>query len=294
MAQASEGPDGRRSSPAGALARLRAGGDLLTKSDGLIANAMLADPHAIVLASIGEIAEMSGTSEAAVSRLARRLGFSGFPEFRVALAQDLVLSPEDLHENVEVGDETEEIIRKTTTSNIRALRDTQAILDPVAVRTAIDLLMAARRMVFMGVGGSAIVARDAYHKFLRTGRAISELTDTHEQAMFAALCTADDLFVIISHSGATGDLIDTAQTAKERGAKIIAITHFGRPPLARLADVHLGTSSRETRYRPEALSSRIAALNILDILYLGVASRMDRQMETNLAAIRQAVAPKRR
>jgi DNA-binding MurR/RpiR family transcriptional regulator len=260
----------------------------------MIAKAVLGDPHAIVLASMSEIADMSGTSEAAVSRLARRLGFSGFPEFRVALAQDLVVSPEDMHENIEVGDDAETIIRKTTTSNIRALRDTQAILDATAVEAAIGLLWEAGRTAFFGVGGSAIVARDAHHKFLRTGRAILQLTDTHEQAMFAALCTGDDLLVIISHSGATAELVDTARTAKERGARIIAITHFGRPPLARLADVHLGTSSRETRYRPEALSSRIAALNILDVLYLGVALRMDRQMETNLAAIRTAVARKRR
>ena len=277
----------------GSLARLRSGGDLLTKSDRLIAETILQDPHWMILASIGEIAERSRTSEAAVSRLVRRLGFRSFPEFRVALAQDLADGLEDINEDIAIDDDVGAIKRKTIAYNIRTLRDTSAVLTTESLASAIDALWAAERIAFMGIGGSGIVARDAYHKFFRTGRAVLALTDPHEQAMFAALSGPRDVLVFISHSGATRDLNDTARVAKERGARIIAITHFGKPPLARLADVHLTTSSSETRYRPEALSSRIATLSILDILYIGFAVRMDRQLVENLEAMRAVLASRR-
>ncbi len=259
----------------------------------MIARTVLGNPNAVVLASMAEIAELSGTSEAAVSRLARRLGYSGFPEFRVSLAQNLVVGPEYVDENVDVKDSIETIIRKTTASNIRALSDTEAVLDPVATQKAADLLWHAKRIAFLGVGGSAIVARDAYHKFLRTGRMVVDLTDTHEQMMFAALSGPDDVLVVVSHSGGTAEVLATTKIALQRKARVIAVTHYGRPPLARIADVYLGTSSVETRYRPEAITSRIAALNILDILYSCVAVRMDGQMASNLEAIRTAVGSNR-
>ena len=57
--------------------------------------------------------------------------------------------------------------------------------------------------------------------------------------------------------------VETLRVAKARGAASIAITRSPLSPLGRMANVVLSTASRETRFRAEALASRIAQTAIL-------------------------------
>jgi DNA-binding MurR/RpiR family transcriptional regulator len=57
--------------------------------------------------------------------------------------------------------------------------------------------------------------------------------------------------------------------ASRAGAKIITITDYNRCPILKFSDIHLFTSSPETAFKPEALSSRIAELSIIDSLFVG-------------------------
>jgi RpiR family carbohydrate utilization transcriptional regulator len=95
--------------------------------------------------------------------------------------------------------------------------------------------------------------------------------------------------VAISHTGRTKDLLEVLGVAKHGGARTIAITHYGPSPILKLADVVLQTSARETAYRQESLSSRIAALTIVDALYVGVGLRLHEAVTKNLATIRRAL-----
>jgi RpiR family transcriptional regulator, carbohydrate utilization regulator len=277
----------------GCFARIRARAGSFTRIEQKIAQLIEKDPHSIILSSAREIADRCGVSEAAVSRISQRIGYSGFPELKVSLAQDLVGPDQTVHEDMVAGDDVEAVKQKATAATIQALNDTAAVLDNASIAAATELLFNAERIVFCGVGGSGILTLDAKHSFMRTGKTVLAFNDAHEQGMIAALSTPADVFVLISHSGATRDLIEVAEIARERRAKTIAITHLGTPPLGRISDVHLMTSARETLYRPESLSSRIAALNILDILYVCLGQRMNKTMLKNLNAIRSALKNKR-
>jgi DNA-binding MurR/RpiR family transcriptional regulator len=290
---AKTGTTPKGSSPSGCLARVRARENSFTPIEQKIASLIETDPHSIILSSAREIAERCEVSEAAVSRFAQRIGYSGYPELKVFLAQDLVTPEKTVHEDIVIGEQIGAVKQKATAATIQALNDTVAVLDDEKLGRAVDLLFKAERIVFCGVGGSGILALDARHSFIRTGKTVLAFVDAHEQAMIAALSGPGDVFVLISHSGATRDMLEIAETAKEKGAKTIAITHLGKPPLGRIADVHLMTSARETLYRPEALSSRIATINILDILYVCVGQLMNKAMLKNLNAIRSALQNKR-
>ena len=62
-------------------------------------------------------------------------------------------------------------------------------------------------------------------------------------------------------------MIKCANIVKEIGAPIIAITRLEESPIARIADFELLVPSTELVFREGAISSRIAQLNIIDILY---------------------------
>lgn len=277
----------------GCFVRVRERLPHLSEAERRICRQMLQNPRQIILGSVVELAEKSRTSEATVVRLCRKLGYSGFAEFKIVLSQDLVTPLENIHEDVSADDDVETLVKKVTRSNVQALHDTLQVLDVRAVERAIDLLDRAVRITCYGMGGSGALALDAQHKLLRTGKPCAAYTDKHLQLITASLLTSADAVLAISHSGSNRDLLEVCEVVRRAGARIVAVTHFGASPLTRLADVSLFTSSRETLYRHESLSSRIATLNVVDILYVGLSLRHHRGTVANLKRIRQAVLPTR-
>lgn len=117
---------------------------------------------------------------------------------------------------------------------------------------------------------SAIVALDAYHKFIRSGINANADLDSHLQIMSASQMKDKDLAVLISLSGSTKDLLDISQVLKNNKVPILAITNFAKSYLTERADIALYTVADETDFRLEVLSSRIAQLSIIDALYTNV------------------------
>lgn len=261
----------------------------LTEGERRVADIVLQDPQGVTLSSVTVLAQRSNTSAATVSRFCRKLGFGRFPQFKIRLARDLAQPIADIHEDVKVGESIDALTRKVFQGNIQTLTDTLQVLDSKSVAEAVALLAKATRILFFGYGASAVVAQDANHKFIRTGKNTLVSTDKHVQLIHAALVGPHDVIVAISHTGRTRELLEVLRVGKEAGARTIAITHYGRSPILRLADVVLQTSARETAYRPESLSSRVAALTIVDALYVGVGLRLHEAVTRNLGRIRRAL-----
>jgi len=161
-------------------------------------------------------------------------------------------------------------------------------------RRAADLIHRAKHMDFFGLGGSAQIARDVAHKFLRIGVRASVVDDTHMMAMSASLLKAGDLVLAFSHSGRTRSVLDAVQIARENGASIIAITNYESSPLAELSDVVLCSTAMGSPLTSENAAARIAQLNIMDAIFMAVAQKSYSAAEENLARTMGAVQTKRR
>ena len=93
----------------------------------------------------------------------------------------------------------------------------------------------------------------------------------------------------ISYSGETADVISCLEHAKQRSATTISITKVGKNRLSSLAEIPLMITSTENEIRMGATASRISQLNLIDILYLGVASGSYEDSLKYLEASRRAV-----
>ena len=102
-------------------------------------------------------------------KIAKKLGFSGFKEFRTGLVDYNSLPSADLHRELSPDDSGAEIVQKVFRTSMQALEETLAILDPKAFDQAAAYIHNARQRDFYGIGGSAQIARDVAHKFLRIG-----------------------------------------------------------------------------------------------------------------------------
>lgn len=258
-----------------------------------LADTILADPHAVILASLAELAERSGSSEAAVSRFSRSLGYGSYAEFKLALSRDLIGTRQAIQEDVEDGDDVAAVTEKVASANIRAIEDTCRALDLTALEKAANALAAASRVAFFGFGVSAVVARDARHHFLRTLKETTAIFDPHEQMMWAVSAKPTDVVMLFSHTGTSRDLCDVAEVVRAEGATVISVTNHGTSPLTKVADINLFTSSRETRYREESVSSRIAAMTIMDMLYVVVSLQNSEAQAEHRDKIRRAILRKR-
>lgn len=244
--------------------------------------------------ALKDIAEEAGVSEAMVVKIAKKLGFGGYRDFRSAVSSYNRLPTAEMHQELSVEDSSREIIQKVFRTSIHALEETMAILDIEAFDRASALIAQARQRDFYGVGGSAQIARDVAHKFLRIGVRATVQDDSHMMLMSASLLGPDDVAIGFSHSGNTTAVIDAVQLARKNGARTIAITNYGGSPLAQVADIVLCSTAQGSPLMGENAAARIAQLNILDALFVAVAQRDYGAAERNLGKTMSAVTSKRK
>ncbi|MES2495745.1 MAG: MurR/RpiR family transcriptional regulator [Pseudomonadota bacterium] len=264
-----------------ALIRIRVALPGMAKGARRIADHVLADPGAIVRMSVTELSEAVGVSEGSIINFCRAIGLSGFQQLKLSLAQEIVQPVQFIHEDVGRDDDMDTICRKIFHSGVQALRDSLTVLDPQSVTRAVDAIRAAKRVEIYGIGSSAPIADDTYYRMLRIGVDARAVTDSHIQAISASRCDPDVAVLTISHSGATHETVAATRLAREAGAKTIVITNFARSPIQAFADIVLFTMARETRFRTEAMASRIAQLCVIDALIAALAlADYERSTET--------------
>jgi DNA-binding MurR/RpiR family transcriptional regulator len=256
---------------AGCLLRIKSAMEAFKPAERSIAQFVLDNPERVLQMSISEAARDIGVGESTVIRFCRAVGYKGYQEFKLRLAQDLVEPVEYIHENISFTDRTEELAQKVFQTNVRAVEDTMKSLDPGMVEVAAKALAGARRIDIYGVGYSSLTALDAKLKFARLGLIADSYGDAHLQAMAAALIGRGDVAIGISHSGSTRDVVDALASARKSGATTISITNFSPSPITRASDVVLLTASPESPLGGEVLTSRIAQLCVIDVLSVALA-----------------------
>jgi len=256
---------------ANALLHIRGTYPALRPAEKRVAQVILSDPREAVHYSITQLAEKAEVSDATVVKFCKRLGYKGYQEFKIMLAQDVAVKPQLIHGEVEPGNDVQTIKEKIFQANISALQETAQVLETEALERAVQALANAGEIHFYGVGASGIVALDAEQKFSRIGLRASAFLDTHLQIARAVHLREGDVAVCLSFSGETVEIVEALRAAKQAGALTIAITSFSGSTLAREADVLLLTSTQQNLFRSGAIASRLTQLSTIDVLFIAVA-----------------------
>ncbi len=265
----------------------------LTRMEAQVVELMLQGNGLTETTPLRTLAEAAGVSDAMVVKIAKKLGFAGFKEMRDQVGRYNQLPIADLFSELTLEDPPKTILEKIFRTAIQALEETLAIIDVDAFERAATALADARQRDFYGLGGSAQIARDVAHKFLRIGVRCTVFDDTHMMLMSAALLGPDDVAVAFSHSGQTTAVIDALALARRSGARTIVVTCYTNTPLAREGDIILSATARGSALLGENAAARIAQLNILDALFMAVAQRDYTSAERRLKRTMNAVVGKR-
>lgn len=261
----------------------------LSAKEKRVADFILNDPKTVSRMTIVEISSSLGIADSTVFKFTKKLGYRGYRDFRNNLLAEEFDPQISIHENVTPDDEPLDVAKKVFNSSAKSLTDTLAMLSGDDLETALELLMDAGSISFYGCGESAVIALDAYQKFLRSPKICHCVMDSHMQVMQASLVRPDDAAVVISHTGVTHEMYTVARLAKQRGARVIAITSYPSQKISRYADITLVSTSEETGYRSESLACRYAQLAIIDSLYTAMMFRLPGSSDS-LSKIRNAIS----
>lgn len=271
----------------------------LTPTEQRIAAHVLENPHSAVENSITQLAAASGTSVASIARFTQSLGFSGYPDFRLALATELDRTESDRERfqvaagDVTLDDDAATTIRKIAFAEASAIERTASQLDADELERCVAAVRSARRIDIYGAASSGLAAHDLEQKLHRAGLVAQARTDQHLALTGAALLSEQDVAIAISHSGRTLEIVQSAEVAAKAGATTIALTNNPSSPLARVCDLVLLTAASESTFRSGAMASRIAQLAVLDFLFTRIAQADYDTISANLQRTYDAVTAHR-
>lgn len=247
----------------------------LTGAERKIADHIMLQRQDCQYMSISELAEVANVAEATVSRFCRRLGYKGYSAFKLAVAGAAAgakpVNP--LYGEIAAEDDFSEMCRKLCAADVEAITQTMNMLDSAGVSAAADLLVAAERVLCMGMGGSMVLAQEAAHLFSTALPNFYAVEDSHFQAIRCAMLTPRDAVLYYSYSGASRDLMDVVKIVQERGARMILITHYPKSPGAACVDVVLECGARESPLQTGSIAAHISQLYLTDVLFNEVCRR---------------------
>jgi DNA-binding MurR/RpiR family transcriptional regulator len=256
--------------------------DGLTKSGKRIARYLLRNQDEAAFLSASELAERLDLSEATAVRFAQSLGFSGYPELRVALQgsfRSRVTHSVRLQERL--GDLREEgdILERLTASEIDYLTQTLQTVDCVDIHRAVDLLQKRNRVFVFGLGPSTTLVDLLQIRLTRFGRHVIPLTTTGREILeLLLLMTGDDLLFAIGFFDVNPTLQFVMDHARGCGCASILLTDTLGSLLGDKADVVLAAR----RGPVSAFHSLTVPMTIINALLLALALTDQERAVSNL------------
>ncbi|MDL2327853.1 MurR/RpiR family transcriptional regulator [Ruminococcaceae bacterium OttesenSCG-928-A11] len=247
--------------------------DSLKSAERQLADYILENPEVVISETMENLAAQSGVSYATVNRFYKKLGYTGFRQFKDSLIYDVINSNEvsSLIQNLSFGGDNtiEGTCENAYKLAFKVLDDSLSILDTAVVDAVVHKLIHAQNICFIGAGYSGLCARYAYSRFFRIGlNCITDLDSTLFKMQVSLLNEKDVLFVI-SSSGRTETVVEAARLAKKNNVTVVALSDFAISPLSKTSDYNLYTTSRNANLFLDIDMPLITGqITIIDMLYM--------------------------
>jgi len=274
------------------LSQIKDAYEELRPAERRVADAVLADVSFAVDASNAEIARRAEVSEPTVTRFCRAIGCNGVRDFKLKLAQSVVVGRLYLTPGPVPADPTANaspLWNEVFGEARNALAAVERQLDPGKVIEAADLVAKAHQVLIFGMGGSATsLVQETQNRLFRYGVVVSGHSDPYVMKMMASTLKPNDLVIAISSTGRTRETVEAVEVARHYRAKAISIT-APDTDLAKGTDIALTVDVPEFPDPMKPTASRYAFLAIIDLLSSAVGARLDPSSRETLRRIKYTV-----
>ena len=227
----------------------------LTKSEQKVATYTIENMKHIAYVSVTDVAKKCGVGEATIFRFAKKIGYSGYYEFK----KDIIEIIENKSEN-----NKREAKNKTYDSIQTMLEHTIALHDDETLLNVAKVIKNANNIYIFGLGLSNLSAKAAEIRLSFMGYNTFAFSDNHIELIKANLIKENDVVIGLSVSGKTIDTIKHLEIAKSRGATIIGITNYRPSKISDLSDYTLLTASKDVLAQGTSLITQTSQLIVLE------------------------------
>ena len=222
-----------------------------------------------------------GVSESTVVRFATELGYDGYPHLQRAL-QEMIRNKLTSVQRMEVaGDRMggRDVLQTVLHADTDMIRVTLDEIDRDAFQGAVDALMGAKRIYILGVRSSSALASFLvfYFNLLLENVTLVHTNSVSEIFEQVLRVGPGDVLFGISFPRYSKRTLSAMKYARDRGARVIALTDSQLSPLARVADHVLLARSDMASF----VDSLVAPLSVINALIVAVGmSRRDEIEQT--------------
>lgn len=198
-------------------------------------------------------------SQAALTRFAKKCGFTGYREFVFQYQHQA--SKQDTHSHKH-SPLTKRVLRSYSIMR----EQTQDLIDEEQLERIAQLIDDAERVYFFGTGSSGLIAREMKLRFMRLGVVCEALTDQDGFAWTTSIMDENCLVLGFSLSGTTQSVLDSLLDAKEMGAKTILFTSAPNKNSQAYTETVLVASHSQSSYI-QRISAQLPMLILIDLIY---------------------------
>lgn len=257
----------------------------LTEREHDICRYLLEHPEQIEHLSARELGAATFTSAASVTRFCQKVGFRGYPDFKLRFVSELQEARTQQTPGALLMDQRENavsLVRKVTQATRRAVDETNRELSLEQLIRVSQLICQAGHVDFYAYDTAACLAEYACNQFYFAGKRAQVYDALNTQGLNSLLPAKGHVAIILSHTGEDARLVALARMLRRQGTPVIAIANSSDRTLAKCADEFLCamTSHKTEEFRVSMFAS--SAKYLLDLLFSLVFSQnYDENMRRN-------------
>lgn len=254
----------------------------LSKGHKKIADFILEHTEDATFMTAAEMGKTLEVSESTVVRFADKLGLDGYPKLQDAL-QEYVrdrLYHGGVSEFSQATTEKWGVIATVLRSDMQRIHDTLEELNEESFASAVNAIMSAKHVYIVGLRNSAPLASFFYFYLNMLRRDVILLDTTSSTEMFEQMIRIDeeDVFVAISFPRYSMRTLKAMEFAKDRRAKVIAITDSNRSPMTMYSSIQVLAKSE-----PNGIAdSLVAPFSLLNAMIVAMCLQNPDQVQDEL------------
>ena len=206
-----------------------------------------------------QVTQKLHVSQAALTRFAKKCGFTGYREFVFQYQHQANKQDTHSHQHSPL---TKRVLRSYSTMR----EQTQDLIDEEQLERVAQLIDDAERVYFFGTGSSGLIAREMKLRFMRLGVVCEALTDQDGFAWTTSIMDENCLVLGFSLSGTTQSVLDSLLDAKEMGAKTILFTSAPNKNSQAYTETVLVANHSQSSYI-QRISAQLPMLILIDLIY---------------------------
>ncbi len=253
-----------------------------SKGQKLIANFILTSYDKAAFMTASKLGKTVHVSESTVVRFAAELGFDGYPSMQKTL-QEIIRNKLTSLQRMEVTNDrigNNDLMSMVMQSDIEKIRATLDEANHASFEEAVKFIANCNKIYILGIRSAEYLAGfiSFYFRFMLENVVTVDTAAMGEVFEQILRVREGDVFLGLSFPRYSSRTIKAMRYAKDRGAKVIAITDSKTSPLCEVADISLLAKSDIASF----VDSLVAPLSLINALIVAVSREKEPAVEQTL------------